>query len=144
MSEPNPNPGGPPARVALRMRVQIELVSRSGEHEQLEFIIVPEKEADFYSGFLSESTPMARAILGQPVGSAMPYTVGDGQEIRILSAALAPGENPAAGAEAAARRKAAVEEARRQSDRTNAIIFASSFEGKWGGYDADSIEENWK
>jgi hypothetical protein len=143
MSEPNPTPASP-ARVGLRMRVQIELVSRSGESEPLEFIIVPEKDADFYSGYLSESTPMARAILGRAVGSAVPYTAGDGQEIRILSATPAGEENEKEAAEAAARRKAAVDEARRQSDRTNAIIFASSFEGKWGGYDADSIDENWK
>ncbi len=128
-------------RVALRMRVQIELVSRSEEREPLEFEIVPDPEADFYSGFLSENTPLAQAILGQVVGSVISYAVGDVKEVRILSALPGGGEGAA---QAAAKRKAAVEEAIRHSDRTNAIIFASSFEGKWGGYDADTIDEEWK
>lgn len=128
-------------RVALRMRVCVELTSRAGERELLEFEIVPDPEADFYAGFLSENTPLARSILNQAVGSVVPYTVGDAKEIRILSASPGGGEGAA---EAAAKRKAAVQEAIRHSDRTNAIIFASSFEGKWGGYDADSIDEDWK
>ncbi len=144
MSEQDSPSSNPPTRVALRQRVQIELVSRSGESEILEFEIVPDKEADFYSGFLSENTPMARAILGQAEGSTVAYSVGDGKEIHILSVATGTRQDAAQAAEAVARRKAAVEEARRQSDRTNAIIFASSFEGKWGGYDADSIDEDWK
>jgi hypothetical protein len=122
--------------VALHTQVEIELVSRLGETERLAFEIVPDKEADFYSGFLSQDTPMARAILGRPAGSAVPYTVGDGREIRILSIGPASGANPA---EAADKRRAAVEEAKRQAERTNAIIFASSVEGKWGEYDADHL-----
>ncbi len=134
-------PDSSQARVDLHTRVCIELVSRSGECEQLEFDIVPDHQADFYSGFLSENTPLAQAILNQPVGIIIPYTVGDAKEILILSVVPASGEGAA---EAAAKRKAAVEEAVRHFNRTNAIIFASSFEGKWGGYDADSIDEDWK
>jgi hypothetical protein len=141
MIDEQPTPASPPNRVGLRMRVQIELVYRSGDSENLEFEIVPDKESDFYSGFLSENTPMAQAILSQPVGSVIAYAVGDGKEIRILAIGSGSGGNAA---EAAAKRKAAVEEAVRQSNRTNAIIFASSFEGKWGGYDADSINDDWK
>jgi hypothetical protein len=126
----------PVQMVALRMHVEIELVSRAGEIERLEFEIVPDKEADFYSGFLSQDTPMARAILGRPVGSTVPYAVGDSRAIHILSMGPAAGMNST---EAAEKRRASVEEAKRQSERTNAIIFASSVEGKWGEYDADHL-----
>ncbi len=126
------------ARVAVRTHVQIELISQSGEAERLEFEIVPDQAADFYSGFLSQDTPLARAILGRAVGSTVPYPVGDAREIRILAVEPGAGDRSA---EAAARRKAAVEEARRQADRTSAMIFASAVEGKWGEYDADHIGE---
>jgi hypothetical protein len=129
-------------QVALRTHVEIELIGQSGEAERLEFEIVPDKTADFYSGFLSQETPLARAILGRAVGSTVPYTVGDARAIRILSVGPGAADDAAeAAAEAATRRKAAVEAARRQSDRTSAMIFASSVEGKWGEYDADHLGE---
>jgi hypothetical protein len=130
-----------PLPVSLGAHVAIELLSQSGESERLEFDLVPDDQADFYSGLLGESTPLARAILGQTVGSLVPYRQADIQQVRILT--VDPSARQAS-SEAAARRKAAVQEAVKQAERTNALIFATTVEGKWGEYDADGMIENWK
>jgi hypothetical protein len=123
------------------MHVEIELTDQEGENERLSFDIVPEEQADFYSGLLGENTPLARAILGQRAGSQVYYEAAGICRVRIL--AVRPIQSPASG-EAADRRKTAVEQAIKQVERTNALIFATTVEGKWGEYDADGMIENWE
>ena len=102
-------------------------------------MIVPDAGADFSRGLLGESTPLAQAILGQAAGSLLPYTAGDARSVHIL-AVEAPDAPPPT--EAVARRRAeTLRQAVEQAQRTDAMIFASSFSGKWGDYDPKGIEQ---
>jgi hypothetical protein len=118
--------------------VEIELVYRNGETERLGFDLVPDQQADFESGFLGESTPLAQNILDNPVGETVPYLSEDILAVRILSVGVirsTPSD------EAAARRAESIRKAVADSQRTSAMIFASSFSGKWGDYDPGGIEK---
>ena len=66
-----PLPPAPP-RVRMGDRVEVELIRADGEREQLAFDIVADHQADFAAGFLAAGAPLARALLGQPVGAAGP------------------------------------------------------------------------
>lgn len=125
-------------RVDLGMHVEVELLERSGAGERMAFDIVPDQEADFAHGLLGASTPLAKALIGNKADSVVPYAVDELVAVRILS--LSP--SVAQIEDAAARRKEAVKKAIRDAERTNAIVFASSFSGKWGDYDPDGMIED--
>lgn len=129
--------GTPSAFVAVGMSVEIELISQSGETERLTFTIVADEQADFAAGFLGAGTPIARAILGQPVGVEVPYPVADMRSVRILAAAEG-GQTPAE--DVAARREAVVREAVNQANLINALMVATSVNNKWGDYDVDGLD----
>ncbi len=84
------------------LSVRVEIAYQSGaelENEQLEFVIVPDELADFPAGFLGQGTPLAQAILGEPVGRSVPYFTGDALSVTILSASptsKAPDQDTAA------------------------------------------------
>ncbi|MBN2550807.1 MAG: GreA/GreB family elongation factor [Anaerolineales bacterium] len=134
------DPDASPQVVDLNTHVEIELVNQAGESEHLAFDLVSDDRADFYSGLLGVSTPLAQAILGQTAGSLAPYHAADIRQVRILAVTAI---SQAASSEPAMRRQEAVQEALKQVERTNAMIFASTVEGKWGEYDADGMMENW-
>ncbi len=119
-------------KVQSGSHVEIEMLGPEGQVERLSFDIVPDRTADFSRGFLGESTPLAQAIMGQTAGSIIPYQVEDVTRIRILSVRPSRQAPPK---EIAARREEIIRKAVENSDRTNAMIFASSFSGKWGDYD---------
>lgn len=118
--------------------VELELIDASGGQETLSFDIVPDKLADFKNGFLGEKTPLAQAISGHFAGDRVPYRVDEIVEIHILDIQRSQAK-PDEGIEA--RRQAALRKAVRQSDLTNAVLFASSFNGKWGDYDPTGLTE---
>lgn len=126
-----------PLRVNLNTHVCVEWIGENpaAPGERLEFDIVPDEQADFYSGLLGLGSPLARALLGKTAGSVIPYRAGDMRQVRILSVAAAA--QPAS--DAAAQRKAQTQEAIEQAQRASAITFATTVEGKWGEYDADSL-----
>ncbi len=137
----NPEDTSPTARPLLAVigtHVTLELITEEGETEQLEFDLVTDRSADFARGFLGESTPLAQAILGQPVGRSLLYQNADIRAVRILE--ISPSQ--AAPEDAEARRQETLRKAVRQSDATNAILFASSFSGKWGDYDPTGLDED--
>jgi hypothetical protein len=124
------------SRVQPGLLIEVE-IAYSSEAERLQFVIVPDQQADFAAGFLGESTPLAQAILGEPLGAEIPYFTGDARSVHILSVTTTerkPGED------AADRRQKKLRQAVEQSERTNAMIFASSFSGKWGDYDPNAID----
>ncbi len=127
----------PPKRVAVGAHVEIELVDQAGNAERLDFDIVPDRGADFASGFLGEGTPLAKAILGKPAGFKAPYRAGDVAQVHILS--VGPGSGVSV-KELEARRQAALQKNQEQVERTNLVNFASSFSGKWGDYDPEAVE----
>jgi hypothetical protein len=67
------------------------------------------------------------------------YVQGDICKVRILSATPLQSK---ADDDAAARRQAILDEARRKAERTNTDMFASSYSGKWGDYSTDEMEYN--
>jgi hypothetical protein len=117
--------------------VVVELLDAHGESEQLEFDLVPDQAADFSRGYLGEGTPLARAILNKPAGATVPYRQADVLQVRILSVAPS-GSLPVD--DLTQQREQAARKALEQVQRTNAILFASSFSGKWGDYDPDGIQ----
>jgi transcription elongation GreA/GreB family factor len=91
----NPEDLSPPSRpllAAVGAHVVLELITEDGESEQLEFDLVSDRSADFARGFLGESTPLAQAILGQPIGRPLLYQNADIRAVRIL--AIAPSQAP--------------------------------------------------
>lgn len=135
MSENQVNERNVSQAVALYKHVEIEMSDEWGEAEKLAFVIVPDAQADYYAGYLGEGTPLAKAIMGCRVGNRVVYKAGEAAcKVRILSIGPAAEKT---GGEAEARR-AAVEQAREQIAKTDAMIFASTFEGKWGEYEVNS------
>jgi hypothetical protein len=122
----------PPLTVQPGLLVQVEIAYHPGaelEKERLEFVIVPDELADFAAGFLGQGTPLGRVV---------PYFNGDALSLTILSVSLT---DKAPNPETSARRQERYRQALEQSDRTSAMIFASSFSGKWGDYDPQGIEK---
>lgn len=132
----------PPAlpRVKVGDRVTVELTGEDGESERMVFDIVADKQADFAAGFLGAGTPLARAILGQPVGAAVPYAFAGAVEVRILSAARS--ERPPA-PDLAAARAAAIQEAVSKANLADAVRLALTVDVKWGDYDPEALESGW-
>ena len=126
--------------VATGTHVAVELLDASGGSERLEFDIVPDAAADLARGFLGEGTPLARAIQGKVAGSDLPYKQADIVRVRIVSVAPA---SSAPDAEAAQQQDAVVRKAVEEAERMAAILFASSFSGKWGDYDPEGMD-HWK
>ena len=121
--------------------VSIKLLYRSGESEHLEFDLVPDEKSDYQAGFLGISTSLAKAILGEKVGVTVPYFTDELKAVEILSVR----ESTRTAADTASKRDAAIKNAKDQIEFTNAVLFASSVNTKWGAYDADGLDyENWK
>ncbi len=127
--------------VGLNSHVAVELISQTGKREQLAFEIVPDRAADFAAGRLSESAPLARAILGKAAGDTVPYKVGDLRQVKILSVAAAANKTDTEAA--AAERDARLDQARSQAELGNMISFALTFDSKWGDYDPEEIAAKW-
>jgi hypothetical protein len=125
-------------KIRTGMQVEIELVNLDGEGEHQEFIIVPDKLADYAHHLLGETTPLAKAIMGRTTEEAVPYRFDDIVRVRIL--AVRPVISEAA-YEAASQREAEYRQALADFEKRNAAAFAASFSGKWGDYDPDGVEK---
>jgi hypothetical protein len=128
-----------PEVVKTGSEVEIELLG-SGEPEQLILTIVPDTQADFYQGYLGESTPLAKALLGHAAGESVVYQVGEFHQASILEIRIVD-QRVKEARQNARHRQEEIDKTRRQIDRTNAMIFSSTVEGKWGEYDTDGIED---
>ena len=129
-------------RVQLGCLVEIELLSRTGERERLEFDLVLDEQADYQAGFLGAGTPLAQAILGEKIGVLIPYFTDELMAIEILSIQESTRKSEE---NAASQREAALKDAQDQIEFTNAVLFAASVDTKWGEYDADGLDyEQWK
>jgi hypothetical protein len=125
----------PPVKVGTH--VVVNLIDEEGNREPLALDVVPDEAADFEAGRLGIGTPLGKALAGRRAGSVAPYRLGDLREVEIVS--VRPADAPAA-ADAAERRQAALDKAAQAIAKTNAQIFASTFEGKWGGYNPDGMD----
>jgi hypothetical protein len=124
------------APIKLGTKVIFDLIDRRGHKERLSVVIVADESADFEHGYLSESTPLGKVLLGEQEGNVIPYLKDDIMAIEILQVAKTT-ELPSQ--DAAEKRKTRMRKAIREVENTNAMVFASSFSGKWGDYDPDSI-----
>ena len=120
------------------MLITVE-ITYTDEQERLQFVIVPDDQSDFARGFLGEGTPLAQALLGHAAGETIPYRAGDARSVQILAISPAPSHSP--DEDVAARREEKMRQAVEQAQRSDAMIFASSFSGKWGDYDPKGIEQ---
>jgi hypothetical protein len=125
----------PPVKAGTH--VLLDLIDEGGSRERLELNVVADTAADFDAGLLGIGTPLGKAIAGRRAGTTAPYKFGDLREVEIVSvrpsAALPPGD-------AVERRQAALNKAAQEIAKTNAQIFASTFEGKWGGYNPEGMD----
>jgi hypothetical protein len=128
-----------PDIITVGSEVELELVDRAGKKERMKVVIVDDKAADFTRGYLSENTPIAKALLGEKSGNTIPYLKEDILSIQILSVTQPISKPPE---DAAEKREAMMKKTLREVQDTNAIVFASSFSGKWGDYDPDSIPKD--
>jgi alkylhydroperoxidase/carboxymuconolactone decarboxylase family protein YurZ len=127
----------PPVKVGTH--IIVDLIDQAGQHERLELDVVSDTAADFDAGLLGIGTPLGKALAGRRAGSTAPYVRGDLRAVAILQ--VTPTAEPVP-TDAAARRQAALDKATHEVAKTNAQIFASTFEGKWGGYNPDGMD-NW-
>jgi hypothetical protein len=125
----------PPVKIGTH--VVIELIDEQDQHERLEFDVVADSAADFDAGLLGIGTPLGKALAGRRAGVTIAYTAGDLRAVAII--AVRPMAAPAPD-DAAAKRQAALERAAHEVAKTNAQTFASTFEGKWGGYNPDGMD----
>jgi hypothetical protein len=119
--------------------VELELKYETSEEETLSLDIVADDSADFGNGFLGESTPLAKAILGKTAGSVVAYRSGDIVQVRILLVSRELKGHPM---DLRERREEATRKAIHHSDHTSAVLFASSMNSKWGDYDPDGLKED--
>jgi hypothetical protein len=130
--------GGSALKIYPGRHVELEIQYAGGEVERLSLDLVSDTAADFEQGFLGQSTPLAQAILGRAAGEVVAYRAGDALEVRILSVSAELSAKPT---DLSERREETLRKALRDSDRTSTILFASSYNGKWGDYDSSSLQE---
>ena len=121
--------------------MEVNLVDRDGKKDWLSVDIVPDESADFAHGFLGASTPLAKILLGEKSGVTIPYLRDDIFAIEIVSVAISTNKPPEDMRE---KQQAKMKETMREVEHTAAVVFASSFSGKWGDYDPDSLPDEGK
>jgi hypothetical protein len=127
--------------IVVGCEVEVDLLDRAGHKERLKVVIVPDDAADFTQGYLGENTPLAKVLLGEHAGTTIPYLQDDILGIEILTVTKPTNQPPG---DLAEKREAMMKKTRREVEDTNAMVFASSFSGKWGDYDPDSIPKEKK
>jgi hypothetical protein len=134
---PSSSSPSPLLPVALSTHVDIELIDVSGESERLAFDLVLDDQADFYAGFLGESTPLAQAILGRSAGEYVAYhQAGETSQVRLLSVSAST-RQPSP--DRAARRQEVIRAAVAQSELKNFLAVATAVDNKWGDYDPEAL-----
>jgi hypothetical protein len=127
--------------VQLGTQVEIVLIYRSGHEETLLFDLVNDSHADIKNGFLSVSTTLAKAILGEIPGTKIPYFTSELQAVQILTVQQTTRKPDTT---TSSRREKVIENTLDEIEFRNAILFASSTDTKWGSYDADGLDyRNW-
>jgi hypothetical protein len=124
--------------VIVGCKVEIDLIGRDGHKERLSVVIVPDESADFEHGYLGVNTPLGKALLGERAGHVIPYLRDDILAIEILQVTK---EAQLPSQDIAKRRADEMKKTLKEVQNTNAMLFASSFSGKWGDYDPDSIPQ---
>jgi hypothetical protein len=125
--------------ISIGCQVEVILRDRAGKQERLIVVLVPAEAADFAHGYLGMDTPLAQVLVGERAGATIPYLKDDIYSIEIVSVTTSEAQPPT---DAVKKREASLKKAMREVQNTSAIVFASSFSGKWGDYDPDSIPKD--
>ena len=125
--------------VRLGDQVEIQIIYRSGHKEKLLLDLVEDSKADIDQGYLGESTPLAKAILGESPGTVVPFFTPELLAVEILSVHEASRKPDP---EVSNRRKQSLKDTLNCIELRDAILFASSTETKWGRYDPDGLDQN--
>ena len=115
--------------------VEFELILRNGRKEKRIFTIVDNEFSDIEKGFLSNHSPIAILLVGEKVGSVIPYFKDETKGIEILSIRK-PDHLPT---RIPHQHRISIRQILKQIELRDAILFASSVDTKWGSYDPDSI-----
>ena len=126
--------------IAIGCHVELNLLTREGERDRLNVDIVLDEAADFSQGFLGAGTPLAKILLGEKAGTVIPYLKDDIYAIEVLSVTPSTVEPPN---DIDKVRKANLARTIHEVEHTNAVVFASSFSGKWGDYDPGSLPDDY-
>jgi hypothetical protein len=124
--------------ISIGCHVELNLLDLEGGRVRLSVDIVPDESADFQQGFLGLGTPLAKILVGEKSGTVIPYLKDDIYAIEILSVSASkvhPQED------IQKKRQANLARAIHEVEHTSAVVFASSFSGKWGDYDPESLPE---
>ncbi len=122
--------------IIVGCHVELNFLDRTGNKDRLNIDIVPDESADFIHGFLGESTPLAKVLVGEKAGTVIPYLKDDILAIEILRVTPSTVNAPD---DAQEKRQLNINKAIREVENTSAVVFASSFSGKWGDYDPESL-----
>lgn len=128
---------GPAEQARLGAYVEVELIDERGQREPMRFDLVREEYADLDRGRLGVQTPLAKALIGKPVGALVNYRMGDIRQVRIVN--VRPSQQTTL-ENTEAQRQAQLQKALDAVERTNAEVFAASYTGKWGDYDLPNDE----
>lgn len=119
-----------------RSQITLRLALEDGSSEEMTVTLCSDQAADMTRGLLGAGTPMGSALFGHRSGDLIPYRAGDIVSITVLRVRQT---NTDLDQNASAQREANLRKAAADSERTNAMLFASSFTGKWGDYDPSAI-----
>jgi len=125
--------------ITIGCHVELNLLTRDGNRDRLNVDIVPDETADFSQGFLGSGTPLAKILLGENAGTVIPYLKDDIYAIEVLSVTPSTVKPPN---DMDKIRKANLARTIHEVEHTNAVVFASSFSGKWGDYDPGSLPDD--
>jgi hypothetical protein len=130
----------PPSLCAIvGTHVMIEISDKSGVIDQLEFDLVPDAQANFAAGLMSERTPLAQALAGHAAADVIPYRPPSGaaQTIKILDIQPGRSDATAGGADRHEILGQVMDRIARRESRQTAL----TAELHYGSIDADGIEE---
>mgnify|MGYP005817618515 CR=1 FL=1 len=125
-------------KIWVGRHVDLALKYQNGEVENTSLDLVTDASADFERGFLGESTPLARAIMGHEAGETISYRAGDIVQVQILGVSAELSAQPE---DLSERREETMRKAIHDANQTSAILFASSMNSKWGDYDPDGLKD---
>jgi len=128
--------------VKLGTQIELELIYRSDQKETLLIDLVLDLQSDIKNGYLGISTPLAKAILGETSGIAVPYFTNELQAVKILTIQKTIRDPDTS---ISSRRGKAIQKTLAEIEFRNAILFASSANTKWGSYDDEGLDfNNWR
>ncbi len=128
-----------PVRVAVGMRVTIEVRDPSGKSEIMEFDLVPDKVSDFSAGRMSEQAPLARSILGCAVGDNVVFSPPSGDKVNLTVTAIRPSQGGQE--QQAPDRRDVLGNVMDRIVRRESRQIALTAELHYGSIDADGIDE---